>query len=128
VDNLLYGGQKTASEIESERRSRRGGEGSGLQQAAQRPHVRLWFFTWLNEIKDLLVRTARRALAKVMAYRQKHAARLAADAALEDIVATLRLCQWPAPQARRIARQLREAGVSPATAVRLFADAEERTQ
>jgi hypothetical protein len=78
--------------------------------------------------EDELIRKASRALEKLMEYRRRSAAKTAARAALDDVVVTLRLSQWPERQARRAARQLLAAGVTPAGARVIFASCEERLQ
>jgi hypothetical protein len=78
--------------------------------------------------EERLVRNARRALAKLMAYREEHAAKTAARDALDDVTATLRLSQWPPDEARRIARRLLAAGVTPVAARVMFSESESRVQ
>jgi hypothetical protein len=78
--------------------------------------------------EDNLIEQASRALMRLARYRDRHAAQLAAASALTDITVTLRLCGWPERDARKAARHVMAAGVTPATARVMFADSEERTQ
>jgi hypothetical protein len=73
--------------------------------------------------EEKLVRKAAKAMAKLAAYRDRHAP-FAAEGAASDIERTVRIAGWP----REAADLLQRAGVSAQEAARLFSDALERPQ
>jgi hypothetical protein len=78
----------------------------------------------MSKKEEKLARKAKHAMAKLARYRQRHAVEARAAAAVEDITVTMRLCGWSVRDARKGARRLLAAGVTPAAAARLFNDSE----